>query len=231
MSAMDKGRVLVVTGSARGLGAAVVARAAARGWRTVGLDVAPTTTADVHRIVDVSDSAAVTAAVDEAARELGGIEAVIACAGVDTPGSLADTSVERWERVIGVNLIGTAAVVRACLGHFPESGGRIATVASTLGLRAVSEATAYCASKFGVVGFTRALAAELRGQHQVTLVIPGGMRTSFFDGREERFKPGPDADLAAPEDIAELILATFESPVTAAVRELVITPSDEGSWP
>ncbi|NED57203.1 SDR family oxidoreductase, partial [Micromonospora aurantiaca] len=74
-----------------------------------------------------------------------------------------------------------------------EPHGRIVTVASTLGFRALSDATAYCASKFGVVGFTRALAAELAGKVGVTMVVPGGMDTAFFDDRPDRYKPGADA--------------------------------------
>lgn len=68
-----------------------------------------------------------------------------------------------------VNLLGTAAVVRAALPHLERSRGKVITVGSTLGLKAVSDATAYCASKFGVVGFTRALAAEAAGRVGVTL--------------------------------------------------------------
>ena len=64
------------------------------------------------------------------------------------------------------------------------------TVASTLGLRVLSDATAYCASKFGVIGFSRALAVETQGRLGVTTLIPGGMQTAFFDGRAEQYRPG-----------------------------------------
>jgi NAD(P)-dependent dehydrogenase (short-subunit alcohol dehydrogenase family) len=223
--------VIVISGAARGLGAALNRRAQAAGWQTLGLDVHPASDCSAHAIVDVGDHVSVTAAVSDGAAQLGGIDAVVTCAGMDVPGALEGITAEEWQRVISVNLIGTVNVVRAALSHFPERGGRIATVASTLGLKAASEATAYCASKFGVVGFTRSLAAELQATHAVALVIPGGMQTSFFDDREDRFKPGPDADLADPEDVADLILQALEQPVTCAVRELVITPMAEPSWP
>ena len=90
-----------------------------------------------------------------------------------------------------VSLLGTASVVGAALPYLTRSRGRIVTCASTLGLRPLSDASAYSASKFGVVGFTRALAVELRGEVGVTLLIPGGMRTAFFDGRPDQYKPGP----------------------------------------
>ena len=102
--------------------------------------------------------------------------------------------------MVRVNLFGTVAVIRAALPHLQASRGTVVTVASTLGLKGVSDATAYCASKFAVRGFTHALAAELAGRVGVTLLIPGGMRTAFFDGRTEQYKPGPDADLDDPAE-------------------------------
>ena len=102
-----------------------------------------------------------------------------------------------------VNLLGTAAVVRAALPHLERSRGRVVTVASTLGLRALPAATAYCASKFGVVGFTRALAIEMGDRVGVTMLVPGGMKTHFFDDRPEHFKPAPDQLLNDPRDVAQ----------------------------
>jgi short-subunit dehydrogenase len=130
-----------------------------------------------------------------------------------------------------VNLLGTAAVVRAALPYLTQSHGRVVTVASTLGLRALSDASAYCASKFGVVGFTRALAVETAGEVGVTLLIPGGMRTAFFDDRTEQYKPGPDAELNRPEDVAQAVVFALSQPAGCEVRELVVTPSREPSWP
>jgi short-subunit dehydrogenase len=105
------------------------------------------------------------------------------------------------------------------------------TVASTLGLRALPDATAYCASKFGVVGFTRALAAEMAGRVGVTLLLPGGMATAFFDGRDEQYKPPSDAKLNDPADVAEAVLFALRQPPGCDVRELLICPSLESSWP
>jgi NAD(P)-dependent dehydrogenase (short-subunit alcohol dehydrogenase family) len=156
---------------------------------------------------------------------------VVTAAGVDTPGRLTDVPAQQWERVVAVNLLGTAAVIRAALPYLERAEGRIVTVASTLGLRAVSDATAYCASKFGVVGFTRALAAELAGRVGVTLLVPGGMATAFFDGRNEQYRPGPDARLNDPADVAEAVLFALRQPAGCAVRELVICPATESSYP
>jgi short-subunit dehydrogenase len=122
-------------------------------------------------------------------------------------------------------------VIRAALPFLERSGGRIVTVASTLGFRALPDATAYCASKFGVVGFTRALAAEMQGRVGVTLLVPGGMRTAFFDGRDERYRPGPDAELNDPGDVAEAVLFALRQPAGCEVRELVVAPAREPSYP
>ena len=159
------------------------------------------------------------------------LDAVVCCAGVDVPGALDVVEPEDWERVVAINLLGTASGVRSALPLLRSSQGRVVTVASTLGHRAVPDATAYCASKFGVVGFTRALTAELRGQVGVTLLTPGGMGTAFFDDREEQYRPGPDAELADPDRIAEAVAWCLARPDGFEVRELAVMASTEPSWP
>ncbi|MBY8875408.1 SDR family NAD(P)-dependent oxidoreductase, partial [Micromonospora sp. PLK6-60] len=91
--------------------------------------------------------------------------------------------------------------------------------------------TAYCAAKFGVVGFTRALAAELAGTVGVTLLIPGGMRTAFFDDRDAQYKPGPDANLNDPADTATAVMFALSQPPGCSVRELVVCAEQETSYP
>jgi NAD(P)-dependent dehydrogenase (short-subunit alcohol dehydrogenase family) len=227
---MTLGTVLV-TGGASGLGAATVQAVATAGGRPVVLD-RTAADADVDQEkVDLADRASTEAAVAAIGARTGGIDAVVTCAGIDSCGRLEDVPADAWERVIAVNLLGTAAVVRAALPDLIRRRGRVVTVASTLGLRAVSDATAYCASKFGVVGFTRALAAETAGQIAVTLLVPGGMHTPFFDDRDEQYKPPSDARLNQPENVAAAILFALQQPAGCEVRELVVAPSTESSWP
>ena len=222
---------VLVTGGASGLGAAVALAVRDAGGRPFVLDlVSPPFEVD-HERVDLADGGAAAAAVDRAAGHLGGLDAVVTAAGVDACGPLDGVPADAWERVVAVNLLGTAAVVRAALPHLQRTGGRVVTVASTLGLRALPDATAYCASKFGVVGFTRALAAETAGRVGVTLLLPGGMHTAFFDGRPEQYKPAPDAKLNRPEDVAQAILFALCQPPGCEVRELMVSPSTESSWP
>lgn len=224
------GRVLV-SGGASGLGAAVVAAVAKAGGMSYVLDRREPADGVPFVPVDLSDPRAAEEATREATRLAGGLDAVVTAAGVDRPGRLADVAAREWESVIAVDLIAVAAVVRAALPSLTGSHGHVVTVASTLGLRAVSDATAYCAAKFGVVGFTRALAAELAGQVDVTLLVPGGMRTRFFDGRTAQYAPGADAHLNDPANVADAVLYALSQPPGCAVRELVMTPDVEPSYP
>ena len=230
MAERDRGAVLV-TGGASGLGAAVVDAVRRAGRRALALDRRPAPGADDAEVVDLADGAAAETATVRLIERAGTLGAVVTAAGTDSCGPLAAVARADWERVVAVNLLGTVAVVRAALPFLVRSRGRVVTVASTRGLRAVGDATAYCASKFGVVGFTRALAVELAGRVGVTLLVPGGMRTAFFDGRPERYRPPPDARLAPPTDVAAVIATLLEQPSDCEVRELVVCPPTESSWP
>jgi NADP-dependent 3-hydroxy acid dehydrogenase YdfG len=220
-----------VTGGSSGLGAAVVdAVVAARGTPLV-LDRAALPPGVDGEQVDLADTRAAEDAVRRVAGKPGGLDAVVTAAGIDACGRLEDIDGADWDRVVMVNLLGTAAVVRAALPALEEAHGRVVTVASTLGLRVLSDATAYCASKFGVVGFSRALAIELAGRVGVTMLVPGGMSTAFFDGRPEQYRPAADAQLADPAEIAAAVIFALTRPEGVEVRELVVTPSTEPSWP
>jgi NAD(P)-dependent dehydrogenase (short-subunit alcohol dehydrogenase family) len=226
-----EGGTVLVTGGSSGLGRAIAAAVAKGGGRPVVLDVNRPADDVEHVLVDLADGRAAEAAVE---RAVDGCElaAVVTAAGVDACGSLDAVAAEQWERVVRVNLLGTAAVIRAALPHLRAAGdGRIVTVASTLGFRALPDATAYCASKFGVVGFTRALAAELAGDVGVTMLVPGGMHTAFFDDRPEQYRPPDDARLNRPEDVAAAVVFALDQPPGCEVRELVVCPSTETSWP
>ena len=222
---------ILVTGGSSGLGAAVVAAIAKRGGQPYVIDRQAPAEGVPWVECELADTRAAEAATRRIIEQSGGLDGVVTAAGTDTPGKLADIAPEVWERVVTVDLFATAAVVRAALPALRDSHGTVVTVASTLGLKAVSDATAYCAAKFGVVGFTRALAAELAGQVGVTLLVPGGMRTRFFDGRDEQYKPGPDAVLNDPANVAAAVVFALSQPPGCAVRELVVCAETETSYP
>ncbi|QHE69531.1 SDR family oxidoreductase [Rhodococcus sp. WAY2] len=228
----DQIGTVLVTGGASGLGAATVRAVRERGGRPLVIDrVAPE--GDVEYIIaDLADSGAAEQAVHDLVERAGGrLDGVFTAAGIDSCGRLDTVPTKDWERVVHVNLLGTVAVVRAALPHLKESRGTVVTCASTLGIKAVSDATAYCAAKFGVVGFTRALAAETAGEVGVTLLIPGGMTTPFFDGRDEQYKPPADAKLNDPAHVANTVLFALSQPPGCEVREMVVCSSTESSWP
>ncbi len=223
--------IVLISGGASGLGAAVAAGVAEAGGRPVVLDRREPASDVAFERVDLADTRAAEEVVRRVAERVGGLDAVVTCAALDVPSDFADLDGETWDRIVTVNLLGTAAVVRGALPYLERSRGRVVLIASTLGLRALPAATAYCASKFGVVGFARALALELAGHVGVTLLIPGGMRTAFFDGREEQYRPSPDQMLNDPADVAAAVLFALRQPPNCEIRELVVTPSVEPSWP
>ena len=222
---------VLVTGGASGLGAAIAQAVKDAGGTPVVLDRAPPRDGLAFERVDLADARAAEEAVRRVADEHGGLDAVVTAAGTDACGDILDVDPDAWDRVIAVNLLGTAAVVRAALPALERSRGRVVTVASTLGLRALPAATAYCASKFGIVGFTRALASELGDRVGVTMLVPGGMRTHFFDDRPDAFKPAPDQHLNDPADVARAVVFALRQPAGCELRELVVTPATEPSWP
>jgi NAD(P)-dependent dehydrogenase (short-subunit alcohol dehydrogenase family) len=230
MRADGLGTVLV-TGGSSGLGAAVAAAVEAEGGTPVVMDRRAPANGYAWHEVDLADARGAESAVRAVADEHGGLDAVVTAAGIDACGDIGDVDGAAWDRVVQVNLLGTAAVVRAALPFLERSRGRVVTIASTLGVRALPAATAYCASKFGVVGFTRALAAETRDRVGVTLLIPGGMETHFFDDRPEQFKPLPEQRLNRPEDVARSVIFALRQPPGCELRELLVAPASEPSWP
>ncbi|MCW2901155.1 MAG: short-chain alcohol dehydrogenase [Streptosporangiaceae bacterium] len=223
---------VLITGGASGLGAAIAEKVGAEGGRPLVLDRHIPKARLEHVQADLCDRRAAERAVRFLARCADGLDAVVTAAGIDSCGALGTVPAEDWERVVNVNLLGTAAVIRAALPYLTAAeNGRVVTCASTLGLRAVSDATAYCAAKFGVVGFTKALAAETAGRIGVTLLVPGGMDTPFFDGRDAQYRPPPDAKLNRPQDVAAAVLFALHQPRGCELRELVVCPSREPSWP
>ncbi|MFF5217707.1 SDR family oxidoreductase [Micromonospora sp. NPDC000442] len=231
MNVSMNGKAILVTGGASGLGAAVVTALQKTGARPYVLDRHAPADGVPWIECDLADTRAAEHATRQLTEQAGALDGVVTAAGTDTPGRLADIPAETWERVVTVDLLATAAVIRAALPALERSRGTVVTVASTLGVKALSDATAYCAAKFGVVGFTRALAAELAGSIGVTLLIPGGMRTAFFDGRDEQYRPGADAALNDPTHVAEAVLFALSQPAGCAVRELVVCADRESSYP
>lgn len=223
---------IIITGGGSGLGLACAVAITNSGGTAVVLDRDISNAGDFQaRQVDVTDRPALEQAIAEVAEDLGGIDALINAAGMDSPGELDEISAETWENVLAVNLLGTVSATRAALPHLKRSHGRVVTVASTLALKGAGGATAYSASKFGVRGFSQALAAETKGEVGVTCLIPGGMKTKFFDGRTEQYMPQDDSRLNEPARVAEAVVYALSQPENVEIREMLIANELEDSWP
>jgi 3-oxoacyl-[acyl-carrier protein] reductase len=228
------GKTAVITGASRGIGAAVARLLhersvnlglASRSGDDLGLDSA------VARPVDVRDAGALRALCDETAERFGGIDIVVANAGVGAYGSFLELSEEHLEEMIDVNLKGTIYAIRAALPHMLGREGDVVTLASEAGRRGLPGEAVYCASKFGQVGLTRALDGELR-EHGIrcTNVCPGGVATDFAlddgRGRSREVLPG----MMTAEDVAEVVVFVLERPRRFRILETAFRPMTEASW-
>ncbi|MCA9857477.1 MAG: SDR family oxidoreductase [Dehalococcoidia bacterium] len=236
------GQVAIVTGAASGLGLETVRLLASHGARVVLADVNTERVqalatelreggADaVALTVDVASPQSVGDGVASVLDDLGRIDVLINAAGVDVTASATDLTPEDWRRVLGVNLDGPFLVSRAVLPTMrKQGGGHIVNVASTAAKRAWANASAYHASKWGLLGLSHALHVEGREYGvKVTAVVAGGMRTPFL------FDRFPDLDpelLQDPACVAETILFALCQPRDTVIPELTVLPMRETSWP
>jgi 3-oxoacyl-[acyl-carrier protein] reductase len=229
-----QGKTAVITGSSRGIGAAVARMLHDRG---VNLGLASRSGDDlgledaVAQPCDVRDLDAVTSLCDATAARFGGIDIVVANAGVGSYGSFLDLSRVHLDEMLDVNLRGTVYAIRAALPHMLGRQGDVITLASEAGRRGLPNEAVYCASKFGQIGLTRALDHELRPQGiRCTNVCPGGVATDFAlepgRGRTEDVLPG----MMTADDVAEVVVFVLERPRRFRMLETAMRPMTEPSW-
>jgi 3-oxoacyl-[acyl-carrier protein] reductase len=216
------------------VGAAVARRFAAEGWRVAlasrsGVDLGLDDALGIE--CDVSDPAQVDAAVATAVEELGGLDAVVANAGVGAYGPFLELSAEDLEAMIDVNLKGTLYTARAALPHLIESKGDFLSLASVAGLRAFPGEAVYNASKFGQLGFTRSLDHELRELGvRVTNVCPGGIATDFAMG-SGRTPDMPELQgMMSADEVAEVCWFVVSRPKGLRMMTVSFRPMNEGSF-
>jgi NADP-dependent 3-hydroxy acid dehydrogenase YdfG len=223
-------RVAFVTGASRGVGAAV-----ARAFHGDGMKVALASRSGDDLGVglglecDVRDADAVGAAVAATVEEFGRLDIVVANAGVGAYGPFLESDPNDVEAMIDINLKGTIYTARFTLPHLIESKGDFVSVASVAGLRAFPGEAVYNASKFGMLGFTRALDHELRELGvRVTNIAPGGIATDFAMGS------GRTADsvegMMSAEEVADVVLFTVNQPRNLRMMTVSFRPMSEGSW-
>jgi NADP-dependent 3-hydroxy acid dehydrogenase YdfG len=229
-----EGKVALVTGASRGIGAAVARMLDERGVKLglasrsgddLGLDA-------VAQPCDVRELDQLESIVAATVERFGRLDILVVNAGVGAYGPFLDLSLEHLEEMLDVNLRGTLYAVRAALPHLVESGAAdIVTLASEAGRRGLPYEATYCVSKFGQVGFTRALDHELR-EHGVrcTNVCPGGVATDFAleqgRGRSPEALPG----MMTADDVAEVVLFVLTRPRNHRILETAFRPVTETSW-
>jgi NAD(P)-dependent dehydrogenase (short-subunit alcohol dehydrogenase family) len=178
---------VLVTGGASGIGAACVRRFQGDGCTVAVLDrdaaALARSPAEGSVTCDVSDAAALDSAIEEAAAALGGLDVVVAAAGIAARGTVVDTDPADWDRVLAVNLRGVYLTGRAAIPHLRVAGGgAIVNIASQLGLVAAANAAAYCASKGAVISLTRAMAIDHGHEGiRVNCVCPGPTDTPLLE--------------------------------------------------
>jgi NADP-dependent 3-hydroxy acid dehydrogenase YdfG len=245
-------RVAIVTGASSGLGRAVALRLARDGFRVALLardsgalsaverDVEQGGGTAFSRAVDLAAAAEGQAAVDEVVTAWGQVDVLVNAAGTDVPGSIEQTAVEDWDRVLAVNLRAPFVLSKAVFPHMRGAGGgTIVNVSSVAGLRGWANATAYCSSKFALTGFTQALAAEGRAHGiRACVLYPGAMATSWgvWDPAERRRTVREEAEKPADEalpasQVADLVAWIVTAPDNLVLNEVTVTPLHEQGWP
>ena len=174
--------VALVTGAASGIGAETAAMFRRRGWRTAGIDLRPSDT-DLSLRCDVTDAAGIRSAADEAAGQLGGIDAAVSAAGYYEEGiDVCDITREQWDSMLGVILGGTVNTCAAVLPHMiARQSGAIIAISSELALAGSATDLHYVAAKGAVLGLVKSLAAELAATPiRLNIVAPGPTDTPLL---------------------------------------------------
>jgi 3-oxoacyl-[acyl-carrier protein] reductase len=227
--------VALVTGASRGIGAAVARSLSREGARLglasrsgddLGIEGA------VARPCDVRDPAALEALVGETVERFGGLDIVVANAGVGSYGAFLEMPVDQMEEILDVNVKGTFYTLRAALPYLLRSeAADVVTVASEAGRRGLPFEATYCASKFAQVGLTRALDHELRPQGvRCTNVCPGGVATDFAMGRGRTADMPELGGMMSAEDVAEVVVFVLTRPRNHRILEVAFRPVTEPSW-
>jgi NADP-dependent 3-hydroxy acid dehydrogenase YdfG len=230
-----EGKVALVTGASGGIGAAVARRLHDAG-ASVGLLSRRGDDLGLERALglacDVRDRGAVEQAADAVVDRFGRLDIVVANAGVGAYGPFLELDPEQLEAMIDVNLKGTLYTAAATLPHLVATGGGdFVSLASVAGLRAFPGEAVYNASKFGQLGFTRALDHELRERGvRATCICPGGVKTEFAigTGREEG-DPALD-ELMTADEVADVVLFAVTRPVRMRILTASFRPMNEPSW-
>jgi NAD(P)-dependent dehydrogenase (short-subunit alcohol dehydrogenase family) len=236
-----EGKTAIVTGGSRGLGACVATMLGEEGMRVVIADLAGErahefATGLAERGVealplslDVGDEAQVRAAIASVRERFGGLDVVVNNAAIDITAPIEELDGRDWERIVRTNLTGPFLMAKHALAAMGERGGHIVNIASTASKRAWANAAVYHATKWGLLGLSHALHAELRPRGiKVSAIVAGGMRTPFLLDRFPDIDPGVLQD---PVNVANAVRFVLMQPAETVIPEVMVLPMRETSWP
>jgi Short-chain alcohol dehydrogenase of unknown specificity len=203
-------KVCVITGASSGIGYATARLFSERGYRVYGISRRGELRADVINYGEVKG------AIERVVEKEGGLDILVVNAGIARVGYVEEFDISDWLEVINTNLNGAFYTVKAALPHIRE-GGHIVFVGSIASKRAFPGWAAYCASKWGLLGFAKSLGEELKGRIKVSTVLPGAVDTPLWEGIG-----GDRSRMLKAEDVAKVILNIVES--DGWIREVEILP-------
>lgn len=236
------GKVALVTGGARGLGEAICRMLGAEGAIAIVADIredlAETIALEIQSEggkakamrLDICDEHQVATTVEQIIHEFGRLDILVNNAGTDVTLPIGELAIADWDRVLAVNLRAPFVLSKQVLPTMQQQGrGHIVNIASTASKRTWANASAYHASKWGLLGFSHALHVEARPHGiKVTAVIAGGMQTPFI---LDRFPDTPLDKLQDPKNVADTIRYVLTQPDATVIPEVMVLPMQESSWP
>ena len=233
-SKMPEGQI-IVTGASKGIGAAIAAELSARGFRVIGLSRSGKTEAGEGLSCDMTDEAAITAAISEIASR-GPISGLVNNAGVHIGGRIATLSTDEFERTMSLNVTAVMLAAREAYPHLKASNGTIVNIGSFFDKIGVPENLAYCASKAAVAAMTRCMAVEwARDGIRDMNIAPGYIETdlnSDYLGRDKvKAWMGsriPVGQPGKPEDVARLVAAVFSEGIGFLTGETIYVDGAQG---
>jgi len=203
-------KVCVITGASSGIGYATAKLFSERGYRVYGISRRSELRADVKNYEEIKG------AIERVVEKEGGLDILVVNAGIARVGYVEEFDISDWLEVLNTNLNGAFYTVKAALPHIRE-GGHIVFVGSIASKRAFPGWAAYCASKWGLLGFAKSLGEELKGKIRVSTVLPGAVDTPLWEGIG-----GDKSMMLKAEDVAKVILNIVES--DGWIREVEILP-------
>ena len=242
-----EGQAALVTGASSGLGRAVAIALARAGADVALIARSEKELRETEELVfrtgrralvfptDLASTTETRGAMERTVESFGRVDVLVNAAGTDTPGPVVDLEVEGWDRTLEVNLRAPFLLSKAAFPHMRDAGGgTIINISSVAGKKGWANASAYCASKFGLTGFTQALADEGK-EHGIRAIVlyPGAMSTNWGAFSPEERQEGesdesPSTRVLPPERVAELIAWLAASPLEFVLTEGIVLPIEEG---